>query len=109
MVPSLCITKAFKSMMGVADSPSSRLRFRTVFWRLGLGQAGMYPDGRCYGNAMRACAAAGNWQLALALLNTMRKEGVTRMAFHYNIAMQVRRGGRTTTRVLDGWGSCGHG
>ena len=49
----------------------------------------MYPDARCYGNAMRACAAGGNWQLSLALLNTMKKEGVTRTAFNYNIAMQV--------------------
>ena len=38
---------------------------------------------------MRACAAGGNWQLSLALLNTMKKEGVTRTAFNYNIAMQV--------------------
>lgn len=49
----------------------------------------MHPDARCYGNAMRACAAGGNWQLSLALLNTMKKEGVTRTAFNYNIAMQV--------------------
>lgn len=51
----------------------------------------MRPDARCYGNAMRACAAGGNWQLSLALLNTMKKEGVTRTAFNYNIAMQVQR------------------
>lgn len=50
----------------------------------------MHPDARCYGNAMRACAAGGNWQLSLALLNTMKKEGVARTAFNYNIAMQVR-------------------
>lgn len=49
----------------------------------------MSPDSRCYGNAMRACATAGNWQLALALLNTMKKEGVPRTAFNYNIAMKV--------------------
>ncbi|CAM9389043.1 unnamed protein product, partial [Discosporangium mesarthrocarpum] len=47
------------------------------------------PDPRCYGTAMRACVAQGNWQLTLALLNTMRKEEVPRMAFNYNIAMQV--------------------
>lgn len=38
---------------------------------------------------MRACVRDGNWQLALALLNTMKKEQVQRTAFNYNVAMQV--------------------
>lgn len=61
---------------------------RAIFFFI-RAQAKITPDSRCYGNAMRACAARGNWQLALALLNTMKKEGVPRMAFNYNVVMQV--------------------
>lgn len=46
---------------------------------------------------MRACSAAGNWQLALALLNTMKKEGVPRTAFNYNVVMQVTTNGLSPT------------
>lgn len=56
-------------------------------------QANIIPDSTCYGHAMRACMPEGNWQLPLALLNTMRREGVMRTAFNYNVAMQVRGAG----------------